>query len=249
MSWDQELALAKQAALEAGHALLAWSSGDKQVLSQEGRDIKTLADQDAERIILARLGGSGYPILAEESGATGILEGDGPFWVVDPLDGTLNFKRGFPLCSVSIALMRGRTPLLGVVYDFFRDECFAGVPGQGATLNDAPLRVSGVTDPKQGVLVTGFPTKSDHSEAGVRAVIERIQRFKKVRMLGSAALMLAYVAAGRADAYAEDDIMLWDIAAGLALVQAAGGYSDLRESDRVEWGVHIRCAANEGLWK
>lgn len=245
MAWVAERELAERAARTAGDLLAKMMPTGTDVLSAERRDIKTQADHDAEAAILALLKDSGYPVLAEESGAVSNLPEDGsPYWVVDPLDGTLNFSRGLPLCTVSIALMAGRDALVGVIYDFNRDECFAAAKGEGATLNGAPMRVSTRTDPQQAICMTGTPTMSDFSEAGLQPLVARIQRFKKVRLLGSAALMLACVASGRADAYAEDEIMLWDVAAGLCLVQEAGGAVQIEDSEKVAWGVRVRCAAD-----
>ncbi len=244
MAWEAERHVAEEAARAAGALLRRMMPEGTAVLSDAGRDIKTQADHDAEETILALLAKTGYPILAEESGAANLPAGDSPFWVVDPLDGTLNFSRGLPLCCVSVALMSGRESLVGVVFDFNRDECFSAAAGAGATLNGAAIRASDRGDARQAILLTGTPTHSDFSEAGLRPLLDRVQRFKKVRLLGSAALMLAYVATGRADAYAEDHIMLWDVAAGLCLVREAGGQVQIEDSGRVEWSVIARCAGN-----
>jgi myo-inositol-1(or 4)-monophosphatase len=247
MKWLAEFELAKTAARNAGGHLAGLLRGQKTVLSSVGRDIKLQADRDAEAIILELLAQSEYPVLAEESGEHGAV-GDSPFWVVDPLDGTLNFSRGLPLNCVSIALCRGNEPLLGVVSDFNRDECYAGVVGEGAWLNDAPVTVSGVGECGKAILATGFPVNRDFGSASLTAFVAQVVRFKKVRLFGSAALSLAFVACGRVDAYAEDDIMFWDVAAGAALVKAAGGYVDVSDSESVKWGKVVRCASNAAVW-
>jgi len=218
-------------------------------LSEIGRDIKLQADQDAESIILKALAETGYSVLAEESGEHGLLEGDDPYWVVDPLDGTMNFNRGLPECCVSIALCQGQDPVMGVIYDFNRDECFQGIVGEGAWLNDAPMSVSGISERSQAVLCTGFPTHRSFDSDSLEEFIRSAQDFKKVRMLGTAALMVAYVACGRADAYLEDSIMLWDVAAGIALVRAAGGYAEMKPSPRKKWGRIVRCGSHPDLWQ
>ena len=248
MAWEAERRTAEAAARAAGTLLRGIMPQGTDVLSDAGRDIKTRADHEAEQTILALLKDTGHPVLAEESGAHNLPGDDSPFWVVDPLDGTLNFSRGLPLCTVSVALMAGRTPLVGVIYDFNRGECFSAAAGAGATLNRVPMRSSPQSDPAQAILMSGTPTNTDYSDAGLRPLLERIQRFKKVRLLGSAALMLACVASGRADAYAEDDIMLWDVAAGLCLVQEAGGQVRIEDSTRVTWGVRVQCAGNLALF-
>lgn len=100
----------------------------------------------------------------------------------------------------------------------------------------------------QAILTTGFPVNFAYDDAGVEAYLAAIKRFKKVRKFGSAALQLAYVACGREDAYAEDDVMFWDIAAGIALVKAGGGYVHVEPSGAVKWGCKVRCASRESIW-
>lgn len=249
MDLNNQLNLARSAAREAGALLAGLAAGTKTILSAEGRDIKLQADRDAEALILARLqGGSPHAVLAEESGEHG-APSDGAFWVVDPLDGTMNFARALPLCCVSIALMQGERPLLGVIYDFNSDELFSGAVGLGAWLNDTPMSVSTLTDPARGVLATGFPLNCSLESASLAPFILSLQSFKKVRMLGTAALMMAWLAAGRLDAYAERDVMLWDVAAGLALIEAAGGWIEIGPSSRLKWARCIRAAATPQIWQ
>lgn len=201
------------------------------IQSEEGRDIKVAGDTLAEKVILEVLqGGSPFPVLTEEAGD---LPGTGEFrWLVDPLDGSLNFQRGCPLFCTSIGLWKGQQPVLGVICDLTRDETFTGVVGEGAWLNGAPIRVSEIDRRDRAILCTGFPHLTDMSEAGVLGVVRRIQEFKKVRLLGSAALSLAYVASGRLDYYTENGIGMWDVGAGMAIVQAAGGQVDCVETER-----------------
>ena len=248
MRWRQELELAERASRQAGAILRELRDKDKTVLSSVGKDIKLQADRDAEAGILELLAGSAYPVLAEESGAHGIIGGADPYWVVDPLDGTLNFSRGVPMSCVSVALCEGARAVLGVIHDFNREECFSGIASEGAWLNGVPMTVSGIDDAARAVLATGFPTKRTYSTDSLNAFVEDVQRFKKIRMFGSAALSLAYVACGRVDAYAEDDIMLWDVAAGIAIVQGAGGFVAVCDSPSVEWGKVVRCGSHAGIW-
>lgn len=254
MEWTAELQLAKEAARAAGARLSKIMRGHKEVLSDTARDIKLQADRDAERIILDLLQEhSTHPVLAEESGEHG-APGEGPFWVVDPLDGTLNFSRGIPMCCVSIALVERQSPLLGVIYDFNHEELFFGIVGGPSGILDRdgverPLAVSAVRDSRKGILATGFPANRDYGDAALQEMFMEIKRFKKVRMMGTAALMLAMVASGRVDAYAEDEIMLWDVAAGLALVKAAGGYVDISPSEKLKWGRRVRVASHAEVWQ
>jgi myo-inositol-1(or 4)-monophosphatase len=137
------------------------------------------------------------------------------------LDGSVNYLRDYPHCAVSIALLEHSQPMLGVVDCFMLDERFAGVVGEGAWLNGAPMHVSTIAEPSSGILQTGVPSRAS---AESMALFEaRLKTWRKVRMIGSAASALAYVAAGRAEAYRESGSMIWDVAAGCALVRAAGG--------------------------
>ena len=192
------------------------------VRSEHGRDIKIDADFATDARIHEELASrSPLPILSEERTATG--PADGLRWIVDPVDGSMNFARQIPFCCVSVALWDGMSPVVGVIHDLTRAEVFTAIVGQGAWLNDDPIRVSDIGDRRRAVLCSGLPTASTHGPAKLRAFTDRAEAYKKLRALGSAALMLAYVGCGRCDAYAEDGIAIWDVAAGLAIVQAAGG--------------------------
>lgn len=189
------------------------------------RDVKVAADKAFESLIVERLvEESEYSVLSEESGLVDGDNGDKDYrWIIDPLDGSLNFSRGIPINCISIGFWKGMEPILGVVYDFNRNETFSGVVGEGAWLNNRPIRIGNVSRKKNAVLCTGFPVGTDFSRGSLLAFIEQVIEYKKLRIIGSAALSLAYVACGRSDVYLENDIKIWDIAAGLALVKAAGG--------------------------
>lgn len=218
------LELAEKAARTAGEFLR--NTADFRVDSSIGKDIKLSTDRESERIIIEMLSGTGITILSEERGE--IDEGTDLRWIIDPLDGTANFWRGMrDLCCVSIALWRGDEPLLGVVYRFDRDEMYSGVVGEGSWMNGAPIATSATGSLSDAFLITGFPVHSDFSREGIGEFLSAASKFKKVRMLGAAALMGSLVAAGKADVYSEKGIMLWDIAASTAIVLAAGGSASL----------------------
>jgi myo-inositol-1(or 4)-monophosphatase len=241
------LALAEKGARSAGARLRDEFGAPQKVLSEIGRDIKLQADQDAEALILEILSSSGYPVLAEESGEHGKC-GSGPLWVVDPLDGTANYNRSVPSCCVSIALVEPPEFLVGVVYDFVRDELFSGIVGDGAWCNGSPISVSHLEKAAQAVISTGFPSRFDFNDPVFSTMMTQMQRFKKVRMIGAAALSLAYVACGRFDAHYEEGTMYWDIAAGAALVKAAGGVVEMVDSGQQPWTKSIRCASHAHIW-
>lgn len=217
------LEMASEAALAAGRYLKSRSSLPVEIRSSTGRDVKIDADTESEKILLDILGGkTSFPVFSEESGSREGVRGDCR-WVIDPLDGSLNFSRGIPQCCVSVALQKGENPWIGVVYDFLREELFAGIAGEGAWLNGKPIRVSAVSQKRDAVLFSGFPVESDFSEPALRRTIRFLVDFKKVRLVGSAGLSLAYVACGRGDAYHERNIRVWDVAGGLAVLSGAGG--------------------------
>jgi fructose-1,6-bisphosphatase/inositol monophosphatase family enzyme len=212
----------------AGHLLAERARGRKVCLSPD-KDVKIEADYMLDRLICGQLRQrSGLPILSEESEPPDFDGGDQYRWVVDPLDGSLNFSRDIPFSCISIALWRGMTPVLGVIHDVTRDERFSGLVGRGTWLNGTRVCVSDVRETRDAVLCTGFPAKADYATGALLAFVAGVQAYKKVRLLGSAALSLAYVACGRADAYREHHISLWDVGAGLALVTAAGGTTRFR---------------------
>jgi myo-inositol-1(or 4)-monophosphatase len=254
MDLMDELKLAEETARQAGALLLQIVKRPLSVLSSEGKDIKLQADRDSEALIVDALSAATpYPILAEEGGERG-KRFDEAFWVIDPLDGTLNYSRGIPVCCVSIALVDGsdkiEKPLAAVIFDFNRDEMFTAAAGHGAWLNGLPMRVSSVKDPAQAVLSTGFPSYIDYSAESLMPLVRRVQVFKKVRMIGAAAISLAWVACGRLDAYAENGAMLWDVAAGRLLVSEAGGCVEcaLMPSGGKKWARRVRAAAAPALW-
>lgn len=219
---DSCLEIAKSAALLAGKYIKDKQNEDLEILLNEGRDIKLQVDVDAEKIIKDYLGSNSFfPILAEESG---ISEKLGKFyWVVDPLDGTSNFLRNIPISCVSIALMNDKEPILGVIFDFNNDDLYFAHYESQAYLNDSKLSVSSITQKSDATLVTGIPAKKNYSDEEFRNMISDFQAWKKIRMIGSAAMASVYVASGKADAYSENRIFLWDIAAGAVIVKAAGG--------------------------
>ena len=169
---------------------------------------------------------SDFPILSEESGWVNISNSPMEkeyLWVVDPLDGSMNFSRGIDMCCVSIALWENANPVLGVIYDFNREELFTGLINHGAWLNDVQIHASKISKESDAVFATGFPVNMDFSQKSLISMTQKFSKYKKIRMIGSAALSLAYVACGRFDIYHEKNIKVWDVAAGLALVVASGG--------------------------
>lgn len=223
------LNFAIQTARDAG-AILADRLGRALQVSNKGDiDLVTEADLAAEKLIIERIK-SHYPrhaILAEESGATAGFEmapGTSDWkWIIDPLDGTTNYAHGYPCFCVSIALERAGAIEIAAIYDPTRDEMFAAERGQGATLNERRLRVSTVDDLNSAMLCTGFPYNVRERPNFARHFANFTMEAQAVRRDGSAAIDLAYIACGRFDGFWEDGLNPWDVAAGVLLIEEAGG--------------------------
>jgi len=196
------------------------------------REVKSLADTVLEDVILRELTGTGLEVLSEERG---LVPGSGTEtlrFLVDPLDGTFNFLKKLGPCAVSIALWDANQPVFGVLFDIAAKSLFWGGRTLGAWKDGSPVRVSRVNEVSKAAICTGFPVRFNFSmEDAWGRFRDRVSRFAKVRMIGSAASSLACVADGRAEVYYEENIMLWDVAAGIALVEGAGGKVFWRENE------------------
>jgi myo-inositol-1(or 4)-monophosphatase len=186
-------------------------------------DLVTEYDKRSEEVILSFLQREfpDHAFLAEESGSNKTVSEYQ--WVIDPLDGTTNFAHALPIFSVSIGLLKNNEPVLGVVYDPFRDEMFSAEAGRGATLNDQPIHVSSRSELGQAVISTGFPYDVRTNPRNNLAQFVQFQlRTQAVRHLGSAALDCTWTAMGRLDGYWEFGVQAWDIAAGVLIAREAG---------------------------
>jgi myo-inositol-1(or 4)-monophosphatase len=237
---NREIQAARNAAKAAGNILLSQKNELNELILSSDKDIKLKADIESENLIKSILKKeSSFPILAEESGKSqDSLEET--FWVVDPLDGTANYSRNIPLCCVSIALMHKMQPIIGVVYDFNNNDLYEGLLGEGAKLNGSSIKVSEVDSSKEGILVTGLPNNTDYSDSALLKMVKDFQGWRKVRMVGSAAIAACYIASSKADVYKEFGTYLWDVAAGAAIVNAAGGRAEIiNYRDNYQVDVHF----------
>ena len=226
--------LAIKAAKEAGEYLLKNKTAKKEIFSEQGRDIKLEIDRSTEKLIRTSLRESDISILGEEYGGK---SSDGLVWVIDPIDGTANYFRGLDQCCISIALMDGNQALLGIIYNFNTNELFHAQHEQGAFLNDLPISVSNISEKNKASLTTGFPA-SESIESSLD-FLDGLKEWKKIRMFGSAALSCAYIASGRCDAYIEKGVYLWDFAAGICLVNEAGGRVQFSKIDSERYSVEF----------
>lgn len=254
MDYDHVLDVAVATARAAGALLMDGFGREHEIHTKSSAiDFVTQYDLAAEALITERLRAAfpDHSLVGEEGAA---YTGAQPYtWYVDPLDGTNNFSHGFPVFCVSMALYEGQRPVLAVIYDPTRDELFMGVAGRGAHLTGRDgavkqLRVSPTTPLAAGLLATGFPYDAHTSPLDNGAYVARfIKRSFGLRRAGSAALDMAYVAAGRLDGYWEFKLSAWDVAAGILLVLEAGGVVTLIDGRPIELTPRLNVLASNGL--
>jgi myo-inositol-1(or 4)-monophosphatase len=243
-----------RAAERAGRALIRdFGEVEQLQVSRKGPgDFVSAADTKAERIVRQELERArpDYSFLMEESGR---IEGKDTrhCWIVDPLDGTTNFLHGLPHFCVSVGLAQADDIIAGVIYDPLKDELFWAEKNNGAYLNDRRLRVSGRRQLSDALLATGVPFGIHHDTPILARFAEQLgyvmSRVAGVRRYGSAALDLAYVAAGRYEGYWENGLNPWDVAAGLLIVREAGGFVTDLSGRRYRLGAQDILAANDSL--
>lgn len=224
------LGVCQQVARACGRVLLDMR-GSFNARAKAAKDLVTDADL-ASQEVARRLISSVYPdhqFLGEEETAGTPVGPNGPLreseycWIVDPLDGTLNYVRQLPNYCVSVALRRGNKILVGTVYDPVLDECFAAEAGGGAVLNGVPIHTSACDGIADALVAASLPPEVKRQSPEVWRFIEMMHQAQAIRRLGSAALTLCYVAAGRLDGYWATSVKIWDVAAGQLIVREAGG--------------------------
>lgn len=213
-------------AIEAGaKQLIHYFNGEFKITNKEGiNNPVTEADHAAEKAIfeIIQKDFPGHFILSEETGE--IITNSEYKWIIDPIDGTINFANGIPICCVSIGIEKNGEIILGAVYNPFLNELFFAEKGNGATLNDKKIKVGSKTEVINSCLVTGFPyTYLDEPNGPLQVFEKLIRKGVPVRRLGSAAIDLCWVAAGRFDGFYEHKLAAWDSAAGFLIVEEAGG--------------------------
>lgn len=236
---------AENAARQAGKLLRENFRRQQRVNAAAAHDLKLEIDVQAQELITNLLLKEfpSHAIYGEEG-----IAGDQSTehqWVVDPLDGTVNYFYGIPHFCVSIALRLRSEIMVGVIYDPIREEIWAGQKGEAPKLNGSPFHVSDRADLAESVVSIGLAKTGETINANFPLLQAMIHRVRKCRVLGSAALDMAYVACGRFDAYIETGISLWDIAAGWLLVENAGGTVDLRPLEHMK--DKYRIVASNGI--
>lgn len=227
------LTIAKDAALAAGALMLSERNAPKRIQAKASDvDLVTHVDLACDALICEKISAAfpGHLLLTEETYQKGspIFERmkTEPCWIVDPIDGTTNYAHGFPHSAVSIAYAEHGEPIVGVIYDPFKQELFHAVKNEGAFLNDEKIHASETSDLSKALVATGFAFRReanpDYDAAG-KYLMNLLRATRDVRRAGSAALDLAYVACGRLDAFFESHLAPWDVAAGIVLIHEAGG--------------------------
>ncbi|MDF1754827.1 MAG: inositol monophosphatase family protein [Verrucomicrobiales bacterium] len=232
MSPELELTIA--AAREAGELLRANYESDLVVDEMKAHDIKLDLDVKTQELITDRILATfpDHAIYGEE-GIAGKLDSSSQ-WIVDPIDGTVNYFYGIPHFCVSIALREDGELKLGAIYDPMMDEMYAVDYEGPTTRNGKPVSPSNRAELKQAVVTIGFSKTKESMDAGLERYRNMAYQVRKTRMMGSAALALAYIACGRLDAYIEEQISIWDIAAGKLMVERGGGVVNLSPSTSSE---------------
>lgn len=220
---SQMLEVCEQAARAGGAVLLDWQ-GRFAVREKGPSDLVTEADlasqQEVKRILLGK-----YPdhAFVGEEGFGSTPEGYEYRWIVDPLDGTVNYVHGLPNYCVSVALERRGEIVAGTIYVPVTGDCYTAELGKGAWLNGKPMASSGCSELSQALVAASFPPKVKRGDAELEDFIEVLQECQAIRRFGSAALNLCYVASGKLDGFWSTNIHIWDVAAGILLVREAGG--------------------------
>ncbi|MSQ40452.1 MAG: inositol monophosphatase [Dehalococcoidia bacterium] len=239
--------VALQVVMEAGALLRDHFQGELQVTSKGRGNVVTDLDHlvEAQSIRLLRREFPSFGILAEESAQ--VPSDSGYTWVMDPLDGTRNFASGLPVFSVVLGLARGDVVVLGMTYDPLRDELFLAETGKGATLNGKPIQAARQARVKDAVLAFDMGYSDERARNALKLMVNLWPGMQTIRILGSAALGLAYVASGRIDLYFHHLLSPWDIASGILLVREAGGVITDKDGKPATHASESIVAANPAL--
>lgn len=231
MKNKQLLNIAKKAALIASN-FLQNSLDSKEVLNDLSRDVKIKGDKESEKLIIKFLREqTDFSIISEESGFIS-SKSENYTWIIDPIDGTLNYSKNIPFSAISIGLWDKKNPILGVIKDLNNNDIYSGIVGDGAWLNNKRIKISCKKNISDSIIATGFPVSTDFSKNNLNVLLDFLQKYKKVRLFGAASLSLAYYSCGKVDSYYENNIKLWDVAAGIAIAKSAGGDIEFTDYDK-----------------
>ena len=240
------LNFAIETAREAGQILLEKFERKISITKKGDINLVTEADLASEALIIEKIKSyyQKHSILAEESGNV-VIDGSSTWkWIIDPLDGTTNYAHGYPCFCVTIALEHEGEIAVGVTFDPTRNELFAAERGRGASLNNKPIRVSEAEQLSEALIVTGFPYDFKRREDFARHLTAFLLQSRGVRRDGSAAIDMAYLACGRFDGFWEEGLNAWDMAAGVLLIEEAGGQVSGYDNSKFSIYSPPICASN-----
>jgi myo-inositol-1(or 4)-monophosphatase len=248
--FDKYLRVAEEAVRTGGRVIQEWV-GRVEIREKGPADLVTQADLAAQEAVRKTIAAAfpDHGLLGEESPPSERSKPSSGFrWIVDPLDGTTNFVHGVPHYCVSLALEHQGRLLVGAVYDPTLNECFTAAEGRGARLNGRPIYTSGIETLRDALAAVGFPPNADLTTPDVMLFMSMIGRCQSMRRTGSAALNLAYMAAGRYDAFWSFSTHVWDVAAGVLIVREAGGFVTSPSGGEFHLDdAHFLAAANRNL--
>lgn len=240
---EELLQVADRAARQAGDVLRSWRDRFSVQHKSCAADLVTEADVAAQHVIHEIIQ-SRFPehaLLGEE----GLSQAGNDYrWIIDPLDGTSNYVHGFPYYAVSIAVERAGVLQAGVVYDPNRDEMFSAMAGQGAHANGTPLRTSGSRTLGEAMLVASFPPGATRDSHPIQQFLAMLPKVQTIHRTGSAAMNLAYLAAGRLDGFWSSSLKPWDMAAGVLLVRESGGMATRMDGQELDLQIPDLLATN-----
>ncbi len=241
------LACAEAAARAAGAHALLHQARRQEVVSRTQHDVKLVLDHECQAVAEGIIRGAfpSHHFMGEEGGSAG--DGSQPQWIVDPIDGTVNFSHGIPYWCHSVAVQVGGRTVAGAVYAPTLGCLYAATLDGPATCNGEPIRVSGVRELKHALVLTGVAQNLDQYPQATEVVCGVVGQVQKLRLLGAAALDLCQVAHGRAEVFYESGLNLWDVAAAALIVERAGGHTEIIA--RLSNGRLRILAANDELWQ
>lgn len=243
------LEFAQQLAISAGNLIVEKRGLPMNLIAKDARDVVTDADFESQKLITEEIKKHfpAHGFLTEETDET-LPSGKGVTWIIDPIDGTINYSRGQPIYTVSIAMAMENEIILGVIYDPLRKELFAASKGNGFLINGIHHQTSNVSALDQSVLCLDWKNKKSLRQNNLLLLNKLIHEVRTVNILGSAALALAWVAAGRLDGYFNFDLDIWDVAAGSIMINEAGGLVSDYSGKNWDWQNSDRtCVATNGL--
>lgn len=218
-------------AVKEAYKILSSSKFSSEIIKKTDHDVKIRGDLESEKVIINYLTNkTEFKVLSEESYNDLDYEDD-YVWIVDPIDGSVNYSRKIPFYAISLALWKKNKPILGIIYDLSNDDLYSGIVNEGAWLNSKKIKVSNCKKLSNAIMATGFPVSSNFSKKNILEFIDLVKCCHKVRIFGSAALSMSLLSSGKLDSYLENSIKIWDVAAGIAIVKAAGGCFEIKKSN------------------